>query len=109
MTNTQTYARRLHRQGRPVRLALGGVTVWHHRISRSTFGFATYEDRELARWQVIQHATILGYDCTFTTYRDVQNPIAAQVILWKHRSQAAGGYHFEQAGTRVRPSFKEAR
>lgn len=107
MTNQQHYARRLHRAGVSVKLALGGVTVWHHRISSSTFGFATFDDRERAIVQAYQHALIFGFDATITRYRDVQSEYALQFIMW--REPGMGGYHYEQHGTRIVPSARRTR
>ena len=75
--------KQFQRNPKSVRLPLP-VSVFCYRITDTSFGFLHHSDRETARGELVKFADSRGYNLSFTTYRDVNGPIAAQVILW-HR------------------------
>lgn len=69
-----------------VRLPLP-VSVFCYRIADTAFGFLSSRDRDTARTELQAFARSKNKNLGFTTYRDVNGPIAAQIVLWHQDGQ----------------------
>jgi hypothetical protein len=88
--------KQFQRTPKSVRLPLP-VSVFCYRITDTTFGFVSSRDRETAAEELADFAAKRGYNLSVTTYRDVNAPIAAQIILW-HQDGQSGGLSIHHGG-----------
>lgn len=84
------YARRLHRQGRRVRLALD-TTEWHYRVCDSSYAFASRASADIAYRHMRQLAALLGLHLAWTPYREATAPGYYTVQTFFHRPDRLGG------------------
>jgi hypothetical protein len=81
--------KQFQRNPKSVRLPLP-VSVFCFRVTDSTFGFMSSRDREIAAEELADFAAKKGFNLSVTTYRDVNAPIAAQIILWYQDGRPGG-------------------